>query len=429
MIDFSHARRLRQVTLVLGLALAALMTLWWHYSSASLSAASSAAPMDATPSTQTTSGNGELLSLAFYPEPSGQEVTVYVTGLNGEQGVFYANLTEGPGIPKHSWTSEIGESETAGTGIATLPGFVPEESVSAALFITSTEAYESELVNFNRVFVPRRGGQSYPSPDGVVEVEIFFANTFSTPTYLVIGPTLNLPGPLPDGYQFVLPGYNIQAPVTLPTPQLPFGLRFDLRRVEAVNPHRLVLLHWQNRQWQPVDFQQVFSRDDLGAPALFFGDRLFGIFTVAAENAWRDTFDSDAGIAAHGSAQGAARHNITVDRGRARLTNMDRPGVLTSTLISLPTDRLRWESLTFAQTVEPASAHAAATLQVDILSADGTPLVLDVKSGDRLSLPPADIRLRATLTATVAGKSPALSEWRIGWTEAEHQLYLPITAR
>ena len=105
------------------------------------------------------------------------------------------------------------------------------------------------------------------------------------------------------------------------------------------------------------------------------------------------------------------------------------PGVLTSTLISLPTDRLRWESLTFAQTVEPASAHAAATLQVDILSADGTPLVLDVKSGDRLSLPPVDIRLRATLTATVAGASPALSEWRIGWTEAEHQLYLPITAR
>ncbi|MBI1296261.1 hypothetical protein GC175_15000 [bacterium] len=429
MIDFSHARRLRQVTLVFGLALVALMTLWWHYSSASLSAASSAAPMDATPSTPTTSGNGELLSLAFYPEPSGQEVTVYVTGLNGEQGVFYANLTEGPGIPKHSWTAEIGESETAGIGIATLLGFVPEESVSAALFITSTENYQSEQVEFNRVFVPRRGGQSYSSPDGDVEVEIFFADTFNTTTYLVLGPTLNLPGPLPAGYQFVLPGYNIQAPVTLPTPQQPFGLRFALPRVEVVNPHRLVLLHWQNRQWQPVDFQQLFSRDDPSAPALFLRDRLFGIFTVAAENAWRDTFDSDAGISAHGAAPGAAHHNITVDRGHARLTNMDRPGVLTSTLISLPTDRLRWESLTFAQTVEPASAHAAATLQVDILAADGTPLALDVKSGDRLSLPPVDIRLRATLTATVGGESPTLSEWRIGWTEAEHQLYLPITAR
>jgi hypothetical protein len=428
MIYFSHVRRLRQITFVFGLALAALMTLWWHYSSASLSAASSAAPIDATPPSPTTSGNGELLSLAIYPDPGGQEVTVYVTGLNGEQGVFYANLTEGPGIPKHSWTSEIGESETAGTGIATLPGFAPEESVSAALFITSTENYQSDLVEFNRVFVPVRGGQSYSSPDGDVEVEIFFADTFSTTTYLVLGPTLNLPGPLPEGYQFVLPGYNIQAPVTLPPPQRSFGLRFDLRRVEAVNPHRLVLLHWQNRQWQPVDFQQVFSRDDLGAPALFFGDGLFGIFTVAAENAWRDTFDSDAGIAAHGTAPGA-HHNITVDRGHARLTDVDRPGVLTSTLISLPTDRLRWESLTFTQSVEPASAHGAATLQVDILAANGTPLALDVKSGDRLSLPPVDIRLRATLTATVGGESPTLSEWRIGWTEAEHQLYLPITAR
>jgi hypothetical protein len=70
------------------------------------------------------------------------------------------------------------------------------------------------------------------------------------------------------------------------------------------------------------------------------------------------------------------------------------------------------------------------TLTVDVLTLDGSTVLTDVISGADLSSHdlasyPA-LKLRANLSSTVAGETPALDTWRLAWEVMEHKVYLPL---
>ncbi|NOZ05028.1 MAG: exo-alpha-sialidase [Chloroflexi bacterium] len=97
-------------------------------------------------------------------------------------------------------------------------------------------------------------------------------------------------------------------------------------------------------------------------------------------------------------------------------TRYSATGVITSVVIS-PSLLGVWDSLRYTTTVP---LHTS--MQVDVLSAGGAPLLLDVASGASLSAIDAtaypQIRLRATLHSSAGNATASLDAWEVTWSTA-----------
>jgi hypothetical protein len=137
-----------------------------------------------------------------------------------------------------------------------------------------------------------------------------------------------------------------------------------------------------------------------------------------SHNAWSDDFQDASGL--------SGLDGVQVSAGQLRLASDTYLGSATSVPISPTAEVQSWGHLVLTCTV-PLSTG----LRVDVLDgADGTPLMHNVPSGGSLAgidagLHPT-LKLRATLTATLAGSTPSLDAWRVTWSPVYSQhVFLP----
>jgi hypothetical protein len=195
--------------------------------------------------------------------------------------------------------------------------------------------------------------------------------------------------------------------------------------LKGADPYTLDLFSWDpgQEQWHALQGRLFTNQDYLSAPI-----SRFTTYALLAAPNWRDDFDDFGGLDVD------AGHNVTLGLREGHietvvLSGTSTEGLAVSRVITPTTDFAHWGHLTFTGTVNPPTT----TLAVDVLTAKGTPVLTNVTSGSDLSALDASdylaLRLRATLTSTVTGKSPALDAWRLTWEAKTWSVYLPLVLR
>jgi hypothetical protein len=240
--------------------------------------------------------------------------------------------------------------------------------------------------------------------------------------YVVVMSTGTAPGPVALGHQLVGQPYSVRASGAAVTSTKPMQLRlfYTDAALGDVDPHTLSAL-----QWNPL----IRDWDDLGGDldswieqsVTTTTDR-FTIYALVATTQWRDGFDDLSGLAER------QHTDILLSSGELILDGSALTGTATSQVIIPTTSTFEWEQVTYART-----APTGTSLTIDVLSADGIPLLSDVRSGASLdSIDPTahpSLTLRATLATDDLLTSPCLDEWAITWQPGSGTVYLPMALK
>jgi hypothetical protein len=204
------------------------------------------------------------------------------------------------------------------------------------------------------------------------------------------------------------------------------SLRFcyDEAALAGADPHNLAIFAWDafHRRWNDRGGWLFYDQRHLAVAT-----SRFTTYALMTAPAWRDDFNDSSGIDPAGLA------NVTFgglpDDLVLVLENVPGSGSAVSQPISPTAPFTQWDSVTFTRVVDPPTT----TLSVDVLDLDGTELLVDVASGVSLAgFDPTGypaLKLRATLSSTVAGETPALEAWRLTWRVRERRVYLPVVSR
>jgi hypothetical protein len=148
----------------------------------------------------------------------------------------------------------------------------------------------------------------------------------------------------------------------------------------------------------------------------------FPVSVAMTDSTWSDDFHDASGL--------STLEDVQVSDGRLMLATNALLGSATSILISPTPPGVRsWGRLYFTATMPLSTA-----LVVDVWDTSGAPLMHGVPSGGTLAGIDAGthpvLKLRATLSSTVAGQTPRLDEWRLNWIpDYPNQIFLPVLAK
>jgi hypothetical protein len=322
-------------------------------------------------------------------------------------------------------------SETVQSYVATAVGLSPNEYEEGSISITTTLGLDSGWVGFERPYVPI----PMPEPEvislagGHFYLSLISPDTVPFDVYIAAVPSYGdaLPGPLPLGCRLIGSAYTVRASGALTNTERPMLLRiyYGENPLFDGDPHTLAILAWDasNKRW-----------DNLGATlssateCLSVATRRFTTYALVATPAWRDAFDDSSGMDL------SQLDNVT--RGGMPgnwqwiLSNTPGSGKAVSRLITPTIGFANWGSLTFTYSADPPTT----TLAVDVLSLDGSEVLTDVASDTNLAsvVDPAQhpsLRLRANMSSTVAGETPALEEWQLAWQVEAYKVYLPVAKK
>jgi hypothetical protein len=363
--------------------------------------------------------------LNIVPSQAGTELYISAGTVGELGGTAFVNVGIGPGHDKDSWTMTY--SNTVQAYIATATGFTPNTGASGPINITTTLGLDTGAVDFNRAYVPASTIQTISSIDGNLELTLVSTDTVTFDTYIAIVPSYAPPGPAPLGYRFVGSSYSVRAAGALLATDKPMSLRmyYNETTLAGADPHTLAVFAWDafNERWDDLGGRLFYDQGYLSVAT-----SRFTTYALMATPAWRDDFDDFSGLNL------AETHNVTLGLQEGYpellvLSHMATAGTAVSKPITPTGGVASWGSLTFTRTVDPPTT----TLTVDVLSLDGTELLTNVTNGAGLaSIDPAQyptLKLRADLSSTVAGETPALDEWQLTWQVEEHRVYLPVVLR
>jgi hypothetical protein len=206
------------------------------------------------------------------------------------------------------------------------------------------------------------------------------------------------------------------------------SLRLDYGEINlaGADPHTLAIFAWDAHyeRWDNLGGTPFFTQRYLSVAI-----RRFTTYALLSTPAWHDDFWDFDGLNYPDEGSNITLRPEGADNRVLVLFNTSNPpsdGTAVSKPITPTTEFAAWGSLTFTRTVDPPTT----TLTVDVLSLDGTELLTDVTSGVSLAdLDPAQypaLKLRANLSSTVEGETPALDVWRLAWDVEEHKVYLPL---
>jgi len=365
-------------------------------------------------------GNGiqvtDALSSAFAPflhiVPSQDGTALFISagGVGELGGAVFANIGEGPSHHKDSWT--MAYSDTVRSYVAIATGFTPNADDYGPINITTTLGLDTGTVDFYRDYIPASTAGTVRSMDGNLELTLVTTDTITFDTYVVVVPSYVPPGPAPQGHRFVGSTYSVRAAGALVITDKPMSLRlyYSDTILAGADPHTLAIFAWDaaNKCWANLGGRLFYDQQFVSVVT-----SRFTTYALIAIPTWHDDFDDFGGL------NFAEINNVTLGgspENRA-LVLLSSPG--SGTAVSRPitptTTIYSWGSLTFAHTIDPPTT----TLTVDVLSLDGTELLTNVTSGTSLagidSAQHPSLKLRANLSSTVAGETPALDEWRLTW--------------
>jgi hypothetical protein len=363
-------------------------------------------------------------SLHIVPSQDGTELFISAGGVGELGGTVFANVGIGPGADKDSWTMTYSDTVQAYVAMAT--GFTPGVSTSGPINITTTLGLDTGTVDFNRAYVPASTTQALRSVDGNLELTLVTTDTVTFDTYVAIVPSFAPPGPAPLGHRFIGSTYSARAASALLVTDRPMSLRlaYNATTLAGADPHTLAIFAWDaaNKRWDQLGGRLFYDQQYLAVTT-----RRFTTYALMATPAWRDDFDDFNGLDFTGISNvtlgGTLEDRMLVLAGTPGSGSaVSRPITPTTTIDS-------WGNLTFTRTVDPPTT----TLTVDVLSVDGTGLLTNVTSGASLAgIDPAQhpsLKLRANLSSTMAGETPALSEWQVTWQVEQHKVYLPVVLK
>jgi hypothetical protein len=200
---------------------------------------------------------------------------------------------------------------------------------------------------------------------------------------------------------------------------------YDYATLAGADPHNLAIFAWNasDKRWNNLGGRLFYEQH-----FLTLATRCFTTYALVATPSWRDEFDGFDGLDFPGPTQGVALGG-TLENRTLVLRDTVTQGVAVSKPITPTGGFVHWDHLTFTRTVDPPTT----TLTVDVLAPDGTPILTDVPSGIDLSQLDAEgypaLKLRANLSSTVLGASPALDRWLLTWQVEEHKVYVPLVLK
>ena len=362
--------------------------------------------------------------LDIVPSQDGTELFISAGGVGKLGGTVFANIGIGPGHDKGGWTMTY--SNTVQVYVATAAGFAPRVSASGPINITTTLGLDTGTVDFQRAYVPASTTQAIGSIDGNLQLMLVSTDTFPSETYIAVVPSYALPGPLPLGHRLVGSAYSVRASGALPAADKPMSLhlRYEDATLTGADPHTLAIFAWDayHKRWDDLGGRLSYDEQYLSVAT----DR-FTTYALVTTPAWHDNFDDLSGLDL------TQCNNVTIggtpENRTLVLLNMPGGGSAVSQLITPTTGFANWGSLTFTHTVAPPTT----TLTVDVLNLDGSEVLTGVTSGADLTGLDASqypsLKLRANLSSTVAGETPALERWELAWRVEEHEVYLPMVVK
>jgi hypothetical protein len=351
------------------------------------------------------------------PSQDGTELFVSVSGLNASCGTICVDA----GI----WATPVQRCCSTSPCILTVSGLTPNMDEYGCIGITSTLGLDTS-VDFYRAYVPVWASRVISSVDGNLQLALVSTDTFPSEAYVVVVPSYAPPGPPPLGHRPVGSVYSVRASGAMLIADRPMSLRlyYNETTLAGADPHTLAIFAWDayHERWNNLG-GFLFSDQQYVSVAT----RRFTTYALMATLTWRDEFDDLSGLDLaqlnHVTWGGTPGHRTLV------LTSTATSGSAVSNPITPTTDLATWGNLIFTSTVD----LPATTLTIDVLSLDGTELLTDVASGVNLAgLDPAQyhaLKLRANLSSTVAGETPALDAWRLTWQVEGSHVYLPVVLR
>jgi hypothetical protein len=365
------------------------------------------------------------------PDSNGTDLLIRASGVGELGGTVFTNIDTGPSGNKGGWTMTY--SDTAQTYFATVTGFSAGKTEESPLSITTTLGLDTGSVFFKRAYIPAKTTQTIASVDGNLQLSLVTTNTITSNTYVTIVPSFAPPGPAPAGHRFVGSVYSARASGALLVAGEPMILRlaYTPTLLDGADPHSLGIFAWDTnaKNWVMLGGQLFVDQSYMSVAT-----PIFATYALMTTTSWRDDFE-DFGFSGLDQSQ---TQNISLDLlgDSLALTLQDTPGAGSAVSQPItPTSVISgWGTLTFSG-VAPAPATS---LVVDVLSADGTTVLLsNAVSGTSLAnIDPAKhpvIRLRTRLSSTAAGQSPQLDVWQITWLPAGAQqrryIYLPMIVR
>jgi hypothetical protein len=296
-----------------------------------------------------------------------------------------------------------------------------EGTVSVTISLSPTQTLESDPLSFRRFLVPTSDASPIVSPDNYLEMMIR-EHSLPADAYVIVMSTGIAPGPVALGHQLVGQPYSVRVSGTTITSTKPMLLKlfYTDTTLGSVDPHTLGILQWDpvSREWDDLDG----TLDDWIEHSVSTTTDRFTVYALMGTTRWRDGFNDLSGLSER-------RHtDVLLPSGKLILDGSVLTGTATSQVIIPTTSIYEWEQVTYARTVPTGTS-----LTIDVLSADGIPLLSDVTSGASLdSVDPTahpSLKLRATLSTDDLLTSPSLDEWAITWQPGSGSVYLPMVLK
>ena len=363
------------------------------------------------------------------PAQNGTEIEIVGDWVDHQTG-FVANLAsvqqtaDGPTGFKGSYTMTY--SDTVAAYVATFSGFTPRAAVAGTVNLTSTAGISTTNAQFNRTFIESSSTAGHiQSPDGGLLLTLPNTQTLGFDTYVIVTDNVTPPGPAPVGHRLIGKSYSVRAPKSVPATAKAMRLQmfYDPEELNGADARTLAVYAWNGttKQWQRAGGELV-DQSLREPPHVRLGNvKAFTVYALMVSNTWQDVFSDVDGLDPNG-----AHLDISLVDGVPGLSLLDTPisDRATSLPIIPPSDIVQWGTISFTAGMNAPTT----TLTVDVLNLENAVILPNVASGDNLAelglAPTQPIRLRVTMTSTVADVTPMLADWQVSW-----QRPVPVTIR
>lgn len=364
-------------------------------------------------------------NIHFWAVPVGDDSLHIFTGQTTEMDTTVNAEVGVGGAPRRRFvmTYNIDESayEAVAADILIPSSSTVEGDIGLSTDLDTGDTFHTGWIDFRRFFVPTTGAPPIVSDDNLLEMTIG-DSSLTAPVYVAVMSANAIPGPLPWGHQLVGQPYSVRPSGAIVTSTQPMLLKlfYTDTTLGDVDPHTLSVLQWEPvaREWDDLGG----SLDDAIEHSVSTTTDRFTVYALMSTPRWRDGFNDFTGLSEWDGV------TVLLPNGELVLNGLVYTGTATSRTITPTVAIEEWGHMTFTST-----ATTGTSLTVDVLSADGIPLISDVTSGASLaSIDPItypSLKLRATFSTNNPANSASLDEWAIVWQPRVHQVYLPAVLR